>query len=140
MNLEKPVREFHFLPDPEIFSDTDFRYESLEHRLRELAFLNPKVSIRFIDERVDSEGKIREETFYSENGLSDYVAYLNRGKSEYSSPISLTYADEETGTVCDVAMQYTDATSEILLAFGNNIVNPDGGTMYLGLKHRSLEQ
>ncbi len=123
-----------FLPDPEIFSDTDFRYESLEHRLRELSFLNPEVSIRFIDERVDSEGKIREETFYSKNGLSDYVAYLNRGKSEYSSPISLTYTDEETGTICDVAMQYTDATSEILLAFGNNIVNPDGGTHVSGFK------
>jgi DNA gyrase subunit B len=123
-----------FLPDPEIFTDTDFRYEFLGHRLRELAFLNPGVSIRFIDERVDSEGKIREETFYSENGLSDYVAYLNRGKSEYSSPISLTYTDEETGTVCDVAMQYTDATSEILLAFGNNIVNPDGGTHVSGFK------
>jgi DNA gyrase subunit B len=123
-----------FLPDPEIFTDTDFRYEFLAHRLRELAFLNPGVYIRFIDERVDSEGKIREETFYSENGLSDYVAYLNRGKSEYSSPISLTYTDEETGTVCDVAMQYTDATSEILLAFGNNIVNPDGGTHVSGFK------
>jgi DNA gyrase subunit B len=123
-----------FLPDPEIFTDTTFRYESLEHRLRELSYLNPGVSIRFVDERVDSEGKIREETFYSEHGLTDYVDYLNRGKTEYSSPISLTYTDEETGTVCDVAMQYTDATSEILLAFGNNIVNPDGGTHVSGFK------
>ncbi len=123
-----------FLPDSEIFDDTDFRYESLEHRLRELSFLNPGVSIRFIDERVDSEGKIREETFYSENGLADYVSYLNRGKSEYSSPITLSYTDEETGTTCDVAMQYTDATSEVLLAFGNNIVNPDGGTHVSGFK------
>ena len=123
-----------FLPDPEIFTDTTFRYESLEHRLRELSYLNPGVSIRFVDERVDSEGKIREETFYSQHGLTDYVDYLNRGKTEYSSPISLTYTDEETGTVCDVAMQYTDATSEILLAFGNNIVNPDGGTHVSGFK------
>ena len=123
-----------FLPDPDIFPDTEFRYESLEHRLRELSFLNPKVSIRYIDERVDKEGKIREETFYSENGLSDYVGYINRGKNEYSSPISLSYTDEKTGTVCDVAMQYTDATSEVLLAFGNNIVNPDGGTHVSGFK------
>ncbi|MDE1037220.1 MAG: DNA gyrase subunit B [Phycisphaerales bacterium] len=123
-----------FLPDPEIFPDTVFRYESLEHRLRELSFLNPGVSIRFIDERVDKEGKIREETFCSEHGLSDYVSYINRGKSEYSSPISLSYTDEETGTVCDIAMQYTDATSEVLLAFGNNIVNPDGGTHVSGFK------
>ena len=123
-----------FLPDPEIFPDTVFRFESLEHRLRELAYLNPGVSIRFIDERVDSEGKVREETYYSEHGLSDYVSYINRGKSEYSSPISLSYTDEETGTICDVAMQYTDATSEVLLAFGNNIVNPDGGTHVSGFK------
>ena len=123
-----------FLPDPEIFPDTVFRYESLEHRLRELSFLNPGVAIRFIDERVDKDGKLREETFYSEHGLSDYVSYLNRGKTEYSSPIALSYTDEKTGTVCDIAMQYTDATSEILLAFGNNIVNPDGGTHVSGFK------
>ncbi|MGY8752680.1 MAG: DNA gyrase/topoisomerase IV subunit B, partial [Phycisphaerales bacterium] len=123
-----------FLPDPEIFPDTVFRYESLEHRLRELSFLNPGVAIRFIDERVDKDGKLREETFYSEHGLSDYVSYLNRGKIEYSSPIALSYTDEKTGTVCDIAMQYTDATSEILLAFGNNIVNPDGGTHVSGFK------
>ncbi len=102
--------------------------------MRELAFLNPGVSIRFIDERVDSEGKIREETYYSEHGLADYVSYINRGKSEYSSPISLSFTDKETGTICDVAMQYTDATSEVLLAFGNNIVNPDGGTHVSGFK------
>jgi DNA gyrase subunit B len=126
--------QISFLPDPEIFPDTAFRFESLEHRLRELSFLNPGVSIRFIDERVDSDGKIREETYYSEHGLSDYVSYINRGKSEYSSPISLSYTDKETGTVCDVAMQYTDATSEVLLAFGNNIVNPDGGTHVSGFK------
>ncbi|MDP7005979.1 MAG: DNA gyrase subunit B [Phycisphaerales bacterium] len=123
-----------FLPDPEIFPDTEFRYESLEHRLRELSFLNPGVSIRFIDERVDSEGKVREETFFSEKGLSDYVSFINRGKSEYSPPIDISITDKETGTVCDIAMQYTDATSEILLAFGNNIVNPDGGTHISGFK------
>ena len=123
-----------FLPDSEIFPDTEFRFESLEHRLRELSFLNPGVSIRLIDERVDSEGKVREEIFYSENGLSDYVSYLNRGKTEYSPPIGLSLTDEESGTTCDIAMQYTDATSEILLAFGNNIVNPDGGTHVSGFK------
>lgn len=123
-----------FLPDPEIFSDTEFRYELLEHRLRELSFLNPGVSIRLIDERVDSDGNIREETFLSESGLSDYVLYINRDKSEYSPLIDLTLTDEETGTVCEIAMQYTDATSEVLLAFGNNIVNPDGGTHVSGFK------
>jgi len=123
-----------FLPDSDIFPDTEFRFESLEHRLRELSFLNPGVSIRLIDERVDSEGNIREETFFSEHGLLDYVSFINRGKNAYSSPIRLTLTDEKTGTSCDIAMQYTDATSEILLAFGNNIVNPDGGTHVSGFK------
>jgi len=123
-----------FLPDPEIFTDTEFRFESLEHRMRELAYLNPGVSIRLIDERVDSEGNLREEIFCSEHGLADYVKYINRGKCEYSSLISLTMADDETGMICEIAMQYTDATSEVLLAFGNNIVNPDGGTHVSGFK------
>jgi DNA gyrase subunit B len=123
-----------FLPDPEIFTDTEFRFESLEHRMRELAYLNPGVSIRLIDERVDSDGNLREEIFFSEHGLADYVKYINRGKCEYSSLISLTMADDETGMICEIAMQYTDATSEVLLAFGNNIVNPDGGTHVSGFK------
>ena len=123
-----------FLPDPEIFTDTDFRYESLQHRLRELSFLNPGVTIRLIDERVDKKGKVREDSFHSKHGLSDYVAFINRGKSEYSPLISLSAEDKETGIVCEIAMQYTDATSEILLAFGNNIVNPDGGTHVSGFK------
>src|SRR5690606_29944130 len=67
-----------FLPDPEIFPDTEFRYETLQHRLRELAYLNPGVKIRLIDERVDKEGKIRTETFYFEDGLLGYVQHLNK--------------------------------------------------------------
>ncbi len=123
-----------FLPDSEIFPDAEFRFELLEHRLRELSYLNPGVSIRLIDERVDSDGKLKEETFYSDHGLADYVTYLNRGKSEYSPPIFLSQTDEATGIICEIAMQYTDATSEVLLAFGNNIVNPDGGTHVSGFK------
>ncbi len=123
-----------FLPDSEIFDDTEFRYESLQHRLRELAFLNPGVTIRLIDERVDQEGNVREDTFHSDSGLADYVSFINRGKSEYSPLIALTEEDPDTGIICDIAMQYTDATSEVLLAFGNNIVNPDGGTHVSGFK------
>jgi len=123
-----------FLPDHEIFSDTVFQYDLLQNRLRELSFLNPGVKIHLIDERVDSDGKIRKDTFQSENGLADYVSYINRGKTEYSSLISLFMEDKETQIICDIAMQYTDATSEVLLAFGNNIVNPDGGTHVSGFK------
>ena len=133
-NERKTGTRISFLPDSEIFDDTEFRYESLQHRLRELAFLNPGVSIRLIDERVDKEGNVREDTFHSDNGLADYVSFINRGKSEYSPLIALSEEDADTGIICDIAMQYTDATSEVLLAFGNNIVNPDGGTHVSGFK------
>ena len=123
-----------FLPDSEIFPDTEFRYESLQHRLRELAYLNPGVTIRFVDERVDAKGKQREEAFHFEDGLCGYVDHLNRSKTVVSPTISFRREDPDTGLVCDLAMQYTDATNELLLAFGNNIVNPDGGTHVAGFK------
>ncbi|MDP6601601.1 MAG: toprim domain-containing protein, partial [Phycisphaerales bacterium] len=123
-----------FLPDPNIFEDSRFQFDALQHRMRELSFLNPGLTIRLIDERVDSEGKPKEELFHCDRGLVDYVEYLNRSKSEICPPIRLLHEDDENGTICELAMQYTDATSEVLVAFGNNIVNPDGGTHVAGFK------
>ncbi len=134
---DKKVRSgtrISFRPDHQIFPDTEFRFEILQHRLRELAYLNPGVTIRLIDERVDESGEPKQEVFEDERGLAGYVEYLNRAKTTVSPVISVMRDDEETGLVCDVAMQYTDSTSEMLLAFGNNIVNPDGGTHVLGFK------
>jgi DNA gyrase subunit B len=123
-----------FLPDGLIFPDTSFRYETLQHRLRELAYLNPGVTIRLIDERVDRSGRPREEAFHFEDGIAGYVKHLNRSKTEMSPVISITSADEGGAITCALAMQYTDATNELLLAFGNNIINPDGGTHVQGFK------
>jgi DNA gyrase subunit B len=123
-----------FLPDTQIFPDIRFRYETLQHRLRELAYLNSGVTIRLIDERVDEHGEIREEVFHYDNGLSGYVEHLNRAKTAVSPVVSITADDDEYGISCDLAMQYTDATNELLLAFGNNIINPDGGTHVSGFK------
>ncbi|MBX3374115.1 MAG: DNA gyrase subunit B [Phycisphaeraceae bacterium] len=123
-----------FLPDAVIFPDTVFRFEMLQHRLRELAYLNPGVTIRLLDERVDAEGRVREETFHYENGLAGYVEHLNRSKTVQSPVLRMTAEDPESGMSADIAMQYTDATNEMLLAFGNNIVNPDGGTHVQGFK------
>ncbi len=134
---EKPRKtgtKIAFLPDSEIFPDTEFRYETLQHRLRELAYLNPGVTIRFIDERVDKEGKPRSETFHFDNGLLGYVEHMNKAKTVVSPAVRITREDEETGIACDIAMQYTDSTNELLLAFGNNIMNPDGGTHVQGFK------
>jgi DNA gyrase subunit B len=133
-NSRKTGTRISFLPDAEIFPDIEFRYESLQHRLRELAYLNPGVSIRFVDERVDAKGKQREETFHFDDGLKGYVEHLNRSKTVMSPSIAVRREDQDTGMICDIAMQYTDATNELLLAFGNNIVNPDGGTHVAGFK------
>lgn len=123
-----------FKPDAEIFPDTEFRFETLQHRLRELAFLNSGVTIRLVDERVDTSGRIREETYHDENGLLAYVAHLNAAKKVDSPIIHLDASDPDLQITAEVAMQYTDATSENLLAFGNNIFNPDGGTHVQGFK------
>lgn len=130
----KTGTKISFLPDSEIFPDTAFRFETLQHRLRELAYLNPGVTIRFIDERVDKDGKPRQETYHFEDGLLGYVKHLNKSKTVVSPAIRIFKQDEEQGITCDIAMQYTDSTNELLLAFGNNIINPDGGTHVSGFK------
>ena len=123
-----------FLPDSQVFPDTGFVYESLQERLRELAYLNPGVTIKLIDERVDSKGRRREEVYYDKNGITAYVKHLNLGKAIWSPCIVVSREDAALSMRCDVAMQYTDATNENLLAFGNNIRNPDGGTHLQGFK------
>ncbi len=130
----KSGTKISFLPDPEIFIDSAFRYEMLQHRLRELAYLNPGASIRLIDERVDRSGKPREDTFRFQDGLLGYVEHLNRAKTVVSPVIGIQQVDESKGICIDIAMQYTDSPNELLLAFGNNIHNPDGGTHVSGFK------
>ena len=123
-----------FLPDAQIFPDTEFRYETLENRLRELAFLNPGVKIRLIDERVDASGQRRDNTFHSPDGIGGYVAWRNEQKTIQSPVISLSADDDATSLRLDFAMQYVDSNSELTLAFGNNIPNRDGGTHVQGFK------
>ncbi len=123
-----------FKPDHEIFADTTFQFERLEHRLRELSFLNPGVRIVLRDERVDAEGQIREVTFHAADGLAGYVRHLNASKSVQSPVIAVTREDAASGMRADIAMQYTDAMNETLLAFGNNIPNRDGGTHVTAFK------
>ena len=123
-----------FQPDPDIFPDPTLQFDMLQHRLRELAYLNPGVVIRLIDERVDKSGKPREQTFHYTDGLLGYVKHLNRSKTVVSPAIRMTQTDKELGISVDIAMQYTDSPNELLLAFGNNIQNPDGGTHVAGFK------
>jgi DNA gyrase subunit B len=123
-----------FRPDPEIFPDTTFDYNTLAARLRELAFLNPGVTLRLTDERVGADGKIHSETFKATNGLVEYVQYLMTGKSPVSAPVYVKREDAEQNLVAEVALQYHDGYNESLLSFANNINNVDGGTHAGGFK------
>jgi len=123
-----------FLPDAQIFPDTEFKYETLEHRLRELAYLNPGVVIRLVDERVDSSGKKRDVTFHSPDGLGGYVAWRNEQKTIQSPVIAFSSDDAAQSLRLDFAMQYVDSNAELTTAFGNNIPNRDGGTHVAGFK------
>ncbi len=124
-----------FKPDHEVFPEIEFDYEVLKRRLRELAYLNSGVEIRLTDERVDKDGKPRDETFKFDDGISAYVAYLAESKTPIAEVMYFSRFDEESGFGVEIAMQYTDAFSETTLTFTNNIFNPSGGTHLTGFKN-----
>ncbi len=123
-----------FSPDPQIFPDTTFNYQTLATRLRELAYLNPGATIRLSDERVGPDGKVRSDVFKAENGLLEYVEHLMVGKNPVSPPVYVRKDDTAQSLVCEVALQYHDGYNETLLTFANNINNVDGGTHGQGFK------
>ena len=120
-----------FWPDPEIFTETTvFDFDTLEHRLREMAFLNKGIKIIFKDER---EGRKRSETFHYEGGIKEFVKYLNKNKDAIHNDVIYFEIIKETCEVED-AMQYTDSYSELVLGYANNINTTDGGTHIVGFK------
>ena len=125
-----------FKPDSSIFTlTTTYRYETLENRLRELAFLNKGIRLTLTDMRdVNEEGNPRSETFYSENGLQEFVKYLDTNRGE---PIieSIIYLDTESkGVPVEVAMQYNNSFSENVHSYVNNINTIEGGTHLTGFR------
>jgi DNA gyrase subunit B len=123
-----------FRPDPTIFPETTFDAGTLASRLRELAYLNPGVTLTLTDERVGADGRVRSETFRAESGLGEYVEHLMTGKTPVTPVITFTREDASSSMRCDVALQYHDGYSETLLTFANNINNVDGGTHGQGFK------
>ena len=125
-----------FKPDSSIFTlTTTYRYETLENRLRELAFLNKGIRLTLTDMRdINEEGNPRSEIFYSENGLQEFVKYLDTNRGE---PIieSIIYLDTESkGVPVEVAMQYNNSFSENVHSYVNNINTIEGGTHLEGFK------
>jgi DNA gyrase subunit B len=123
-----------FMPDRQIFPETEFSYQNLATRLRELAYLNPGATIKLVDERVGADGQTRSETFKAENGLLEYVEHLMIGKTAVSPPVYIKKEDAAQSLICEVALQYHDGYNETLLTFANNINNVDGGTHGQGFK------
>ena len=120
-----------FWPDPEIFTETTvFDYSTLESRLREMAFLNKGIKIVFKDER---EGQKKNETFHYEGGIKEFVKYINKNKDAIHNDVIYFEIVKETCEV-EVAMQYTDSYSELVLGYANNIHTTDGGTHIVGFK------
>ncbi len=117
-----------FKPDPDIFEVTEFDYDRISGRLRELAFLNKGLHIT-----VSQEGEDKADEFCYEGGLAEFVEHLNEGKNTLH-PKVIYFEKEEADVRIELALQYTDAYAELMLSFANNIHTHDGGTHLSGLK------
>ncbi|WP_054951097.1 DNA topoisomerase (ATP-hydrolyzing) subunit B [Numidum massiliense] len=123
-----------FKPDPEIFTEvTAFDYTILQGRLRELAFLNSGLRITVRDERKDEEGKVREDTYAYEGGLSEFVTYLNRNRDVLHQKPIVVQGEKEDVSI-EIAMQYNDSYTSNIYSFANNIHTHEGGTHESGFK------
>ena len=119
-----------FHADPEIFETTIYEYDVLEKRLREQAFLNAGLKITLRDERDDEPV---EEVMHYEGGIRQFVEHLNRTKTPLHENVIYMEGSRDT-SMAEVAMQYTDSYSELMLSFANNINTTEGGTHETGFK------
>jgi len=127
--------KIHFLPDKSIFTVTEFNYDTLAQRLREMAFLNKGLEITLTDERTaDAKtGEARRAEFKYAGGIAEFVKHLNRGKQVlHEKPIVMEAMRDNVEI--DIALQYNDSYSETVFSFANNINTVDGGTHLSGFR------
>lgn len=123
-----------FLPDKQIFQVSDYNYETVATRLRELAFLNPKIRITLTDYREkDENGNPKHEEFYSEGGLREFVAYIDSTR-EKLIPDPIYIENDKSEFPIQVAMGYNTSFSENLVSYVNNINTHEGGTHVAGFR------
>ena len=122
--------EITFLPSTDTFTKVVFDFATLEHRMRELAFLNSGVTMILTDARLSDP---KEVVLHYEGGLEAFVQYLDRSKQPVHQP-AITMAAEREGMTIEVAMQWTDSYHETMLCFTNNIPQKDGGTHLAGFR------
>ena len=119
-----------FLPDTEIFEETEYDYDTLKIRLRETAFLTKNLRITLRDEREEK----KEKTFHYEGGIKEFVTYLNKGKTPLYEQVIYCEGTKE-GVFVEVSMQHNDSYTENIYTFVNNINTPEGGTHLTGFKN-----
>jgi DNA gyrase subunit B len=131
----KTGTKVHFLPDKSIFTVTEYNYDTLAQRLRELAFLNKGLLITLTDERAtDSKtGEAKSAEFKYNGGIAEFIKHLNRGKQVlHDKPIYMEA--ERDGVAMEIGLQYNDGYSESVFSFANNINTVDGGTHLSGFR------
>jgi DNA gyrase subunit B len=132
---KKRGTKIHFLPDKEIFTATEYNFDTLAQRLRELAFLNKGLEITLTDERLTDPktGEAKKLEFKYSGGIAEFIKHLNRGKSVlHDKPIYMEA--ERDGVQMEIALQYNDGYSETVFSFANNINTVDGGTHLSGFR------
>ena len=125
---QKSGTKVHFKPDTEVFEVSEFNFDTISNRMRELSFLNRNIKIILYDERSE-----KTQEFFSEGGLKSFVEYLNRARTKLHDDVIYFYA-EATGIFLEVALQWNDGYKENVFAFANNINTIEGGTHLAGLK------
>jgi DNA gyrase subunit B len=123
-----------FKPDPTIFETTEYNFETLSGRLRELAFLNKQIRIKITDERTD---KVNE--FYYPDGIVSFIEYLNKSKTKVHDDV-IYFNTEKGGTQVEIAIQWNDGYKENIFTFANNINTTEGGTHLQGFKTALTKQ
>ncbi len=119
-----------WLPDPEVFDETNIHYEKVARRLQELSFLVSNLTITLVDKRGEKEKK---HVYKAAGGISDFVEYLNRDKSKINEP-PIMIGGEASGMKVSVALQYVESNEENIYSYVNNIPTRDGGTHETGFK------
>jgi DNA gyrase subunit B len=132
---QKTGTKVHFLPDKSIFTTTEFNYDTLAQRLREMAFLNKGLLITLTDERTTDPktGEPKRAEFKYNGGIAEFIKHLNRGKTVlHDKPIYMEA--ERDGVAMEIGIQYNDGYSESVFSFANNINTVDGGTHLSGFR------
>ncbi|MBC8481088.1 MAG: DNA gyrase subunit B, partial [Planctomycetes bacterium] len=126
----KQGSKISFMPDEEIFGEEAFSYETLQKRIREIAYLTAGLQVTFKDDRVK-----KKEVYNFKEGIREFVKHLNDGKEVLNKKVMyFSKEDKDLNLACEIALQYNTGYSENCLAFANNICNIDGGTHLSGFK------